>query len=70
MPPLYQQRTELITANTDLIMRWLALLPPEDQGHVIRGMVRRYSLPQLKVMNAHVAEQVARAEAKAETTNA
>jgi len=64
MPPLYQQRAELIEANTDLTMRWLALLTPEHQRNVIDSMVRNYTLPQLKMMNAHVSEQVAKTEAK------
>jgi hypothetical protein len=64
MPPLYEQRSKLIEENTDLIVRWLALLPPDRQRNVIEGFVRRYTLPQLRAMNVHVAEQVAAAEAK------
>jgi hypothetical protein len=66
MPPLYQQRTELIAENTELTLRWLALLSPEGQRNVIESMVCNYTLPQLKAMHAHVTEQVAKAEAKHE----
>jgi hypothetical protein len=66
MPPLWEQRGELIAENTELTLRWLALLRPEGQRNVIESMVRNYTLPQLKMMNAHVTEQVAKAEAKAE----
>jgi hypothetical protein len=66
MPPLYQQRTELIAENTELTLRWLALLTPKGQRNVIESMVRNYTLPQLKRMREHVTEQVARAEARPE----
>jgi hypothetical protein len=65
MPPLYQQRAELIAANTDLLLRWLALLRPEGQRNVIRSMVRSYKLPQLKLVHTHLLAEVAAAEAKA-----
>lgn len=64
MTPLYQQRSELIAANVTLILRWLELLTPEHRRYVIESMVRRFSLPQLRVMQDHVASEIARAEAK------
>ena len=45
MPPLYEQRSNLISQNVSLILRWLALLPTEEQRYVIESMVRRFSLP-------------------------
>jgi hypothetical protein len=64
MTPLYEQRSILIAENVELLMRWLALLPPDNQRHVIRSMVARYTLPQLRAMHDHVAEQVDIAEQK------
>jgi hypothetical protein len=51
MTPLYEQRSILIAENVELLMRWLALLPPDNQRHVIRSMVARYTLPQLRAMH-------------------
>ena len=63
MPPLYEQRSNLISQNVSLIQRWLALLPTEEQRYVIESMVRRFSLPELRAMREHVAAEVAKKEA-------
>ena len=62
MPPLYEQRSNLISQNVSLIQRWLALLPTEEQRNVIESMVRRFSLPELRAMREHVAAEVAKKE--------
>ena len=62
MTPLWQQRAELIEANTDLLLRWLALVDVDTQHAVIRSMVRSYKLPQLKDVHAHLLREVAAAE--------
>jgi hypothetical protein len=64
MPPLYQQRAELIQTNTDLLLRWLALLDAERQRMVIESMVRSYKLPQLKDVHTHLQIEVGLEEAK------
>ena len=63
MPPLYEQRSVLCLENTDLILEWLALLEPSGRKNLIYSMVRRFSLPELKDMNAWVKQQIAEAKA-------
>jgi hypothetical protein len=61
MPPLYQQRAELIETNTDLLLQWLTLSSPETQRNIIRSMVKKYTLPQLRIIEVHLRAEVAMA---------
>jgi hypothetical protein len=62
MTALHEQRRELIEENAYLIRDWLALLDAEGQLALLRSMVWRYKLPELKTMNAHVKERLAAAQ--------
>jgi len=59
MPTLYEQRSVLISENTDLILRWLAVLDERGKHNVIRSMVKKYTLAQLRQMQDHVQQQIA-----------
>ena len=60
MVPLYIQRDELVKENTRLILEWLALADDCERREIVESMVRRFSLPQLKESNLHVAREIAR----------
>ena len=59
MAALHEQRRQLVEENARLIQQWLALMDAERQLTLLRSMVRTYSLQELRVMNAHIREQLA-----------
>ena len=54
MTPLWEQKLTLVDENSRLIRDWLALLDEDKRLTLIASLVDGYSLPQLRVMNAHI----------------
>ena len=64
MTPLWEQRDELIKADTKLILQWLDLLDANGRESLMWSMLKRFTLPQLKAIHQHATEQIANELAK------
>jgi len=62
MTPQYEQRRELVRENATIIRQWLALSDDGTQEEILRSLVKEFSLPDLRKMNAHVKEQLAKTQ--------
>ena len=62
MTALHEQRRILVYENAKLIQQWLALLDDDKQLDLLRSLVDGYTLPDLRKMNAHVQQRIAKAQ--------
>lgn len=59
MPPLYEQRARLLDKNTKMILVWLSVLDEDGKYHLVKSMIGNNSLPNLKIMHAHIIKEIA-----------
>ena len=58
MATLNEQKRELVNENANLILAWMEKLGAEGSVFVIQSLLKKYSVSDLKTMNAHVKERI------------
>ena len=61
MTTLWEQKRTLVDENAKLVLQWLATLDDHDKHFLMCNMLKRYTLPDLRTMNAHLTARLAAA---------